>query len=426
MGAPKDRSNTTVIGDLAPQRDAELTADTTTIAEDDLATAISELGGSGAGWVRCYKWAKSQSGNEEGWHRCYKAPIEGFDPDRVAERWGPGKYRFQITDENNRVVKVISLTFAAPAAAGPLSAPYPTGSGAGAAPSMSADILALYQGQQKFLESMVLALMTKGAGGSGGPTTSDVLEALRLGKEMAGGGPEAAGLFQNVRDAVGLARELATGSSGEPPDLLSSLGPPVLNLIEKLISGGGAARTARPAVAPGTQPTAARPRIVPLPNARPRPVAPAPTSEAPAPVAAAPELESDLTVFARTYAPILLTEAEADRDPEVWGTWIAERLPPAYARPLLEVCKLDSDKRIDILASVAPELRAYQEWIDEAAAAIVDYLEGEPDHAEAGAVHNADPAGARGTGNQSDGRDHPAADQAASGSPSGEVLRSTA
>lgn len=376
-------------GDATELQAGEYQDDLSTSAGDgDLSQALDQFPHDAAK-IRVYKWGRVQgaAGLEEGWLRCATFPAAEFDADALVARWGAGNYRFQCIGPDGRTVRHLKQAYAAPAPApstGPIQQPVPspvTGAGAASSDRFEAFLLAMLQNQQQLL----LTVLGRPAGSSD-VKVSDVISAFREGRSMAPAAPASETLLEALRIGVEVAGPGNAAPGGEG-SMLETIAGRVLGLLDKAMTA--------PAPAQPPQPVAAGP---------PRPPAPAPT------VAADP-----LLTLARQYAPRLLAEAEKGRDGLTWGAFVAERVPEAWLPVLARLARATAADRMRVLAGVDPRLAAHAEWIEDAAEGIRDVLGGDntsaPPRGGGDLDHgDADPADHQGAGTPADGAGRGGAD----------------
>jgi len=319
---------------------------------DEVAAAIDQLGATTAGGkVRILRYQRE--GTRETWARCAVLPASEFVADDVGVVYGPGRYRFQVVDDRGRIVKHSELTFAAPVGHS-VSAPAPPGGGASSAPSVDAGAAA----SGSFLEKMCLVLL-QGIVSRPADTVkpADILAAVKTGVEMGRGSGGMGEAMDAIKAGIDLNRAAAGDRDDEPRrgGFFENFGDRALGLVETILSR-----------APAVPPVNSEAVNPPEPGA-----APAPSARRGGLLSALPD---PLIFMARQYAPVLLREAEKDRDPFLWGQFVAERVPDNFVPALLALCQAEPEKRIAALAEIEPRLVAYRTWIDEAASAIVGEL----------------------------------------------------
>jgi hypothetical protein len=324
---------------------------------DEIAGAIDQLGAAGAGGkVRILRYERH--GTRETWARCSVVPASDFVADDVGVVYGPGRYRFQVVNDRGRIVKHAELTFAAPADHS-VSAPAPPGGGASSAPSVDAGAAS-----GSFLERMCLILL-QGIVAKPADTVkaSDILTAVKTGVEMGRGSGGMGEAMDAIRAGIDLNR--AAADDREPRragGFFESFGDRALGLVETILSRAPVASA--PAANPGGDDAGVQ-------------GAPSLSTAAPSPArrgGLAAAVGDPLIFMAKQYAPVLLREAEKDRDPLLWGQFVAERVPDSFVPALLVLCQAEPEQRIAALAQIEPRLSQYRAWIDEAAGAIVGEL----------------------------------------------------
>lgn len=326
--------------------------------DDPIRSAIDQLGAGGDGTVRVNRYERH--GAREVWARCTVIPVGDFDADQIGALYGPGRYRVQVVDGRGKIVKHSELTFAAPASSPAASAP----PGAGASAPVAGDAAGAVSGS--LIERMLLIMLqglVNQRGGDNQMKPGDIIAAIRAGAEMSKGSGMSEAM-EAIRTGAEL-NKIARGDDGGERGgggFFENMGDRALGLVERLL----------------TAPVPA----APAPAAEPAPAAPGGLPLNPPGAGAAPRVSlmgDPMIMMARKFAPKLLAEAEADRDPQVWAAFVSERIPEAFLPALVRFCQSDPAERIALLAQLEPRLRNYQAWIDAAAAAILEELTGNVD-----------------------------------------------
>jgi hypothetical protein len=333
----------------------------------DVDSAIAELGRAASdAIVRVYKWTRDAASQESTWARCLKIPAAEFDADQVGAQYGPGRYRFEIV-QRGKILRHARLTFAALAA--PAAAAPAAHAGALSAESLLTTFITMQQ-------QLTLALIQNLRGGQPSTTPAEMIGLFTAGLNAGKKDTPADSLLEAVKMGTDLGRAaagLAPSDEGEGMGLLERLAPKALEIVSNLTARQPAGvpiptqRGARPPAAALTAATRVNQQASP-------PAANPPEAAEPSGL---PELPAALRMLARQYAPKILEEAAAGRDAARWGDFIAERVPEVWIPVLVEFCKADPVERMGLLKQFEPGLSNHAAWIDEAAAAILDCLEGE-------------------------------------------------
>jgi len=320
---------------------------------DELEQVLSDLGaGQGDETVIVSKW-NEKSTARHGFDLCGRFQASGFDPFDMPRQFGPGRFKFQFA-RNGRYFRNIERSFMAP-----IEAPQPERADESSAARELRE-------SRAFERQLLLAVISGRPLGAPAPapapglSVADMLSLFKAGRESATTNTP----LDSLREAVNFGRELAGASSGDDDgdgakpkrsSLLETLAPRAIDLVERALIAG-----TRPVPAPATPP--------------------APTSPAPAPAPA--RIEDPAVNLIRQFAGDILREAKAGRDPRAWGAFVGERVPDQYADDLANFASSTVEQRQAFLAAHAPELLAYQDWVTQACAGIMDTFEEEPDGSE--------------------------------------------
>ena len=310
-------------------------------APDDIEQAILQLSTDAGAYVRCYRW--DRVGREERWSYACRIPLAEFDPDQLRSRFGAGLFKVIFCRPDGTAARHVRVSFA-PDAELP-RAPAVAAEAAGALGGGSL-MEKIFLQQLDFQGKLMLALVTRGGGGGG-----DLLEAVKLGQATAGSRSSLGDALEALQAAADLLGN--RGGSAEGSDM--PLWGKALGLLEKVLTPGGAASAAAPA-----------------PIARSAGTIPAGPAEV-------PPAAGQYFQLARKWAPTLLAEAQADRDPYVWGEFIAERIPAAFVPQVMGLVTAPPDQLMQSAGQVDPRLVEHRDWIVAAASAIRQVLTGGDD-----------------------------------------------
>lgn len=310
--------------------DDRRTPDAQMVEPDELEAALTQLGDTG-GFVRIYK-EPAEGGPM---HVAEKIAVGSFDLFTVARRWGGGKFRFQFCDAKGRAVKNATRVLLEPP-------PQPS---AGDSTNEMRELRTLLETQRRdhsdFMAKMLTTLLANQGGAavaSAGPTLQDFATIMREAREAAAATQTPA---ETMGELIKLGIELRNnaGDGGEDESMFSKLAPRVLDLIQQL---------SKPANAAGA---------TPLP--------------------AAAGVDPDLAALIREFAPKIIAEAQAGRDPYAWGSFVAERTPEAWLPNLQYICTLSPADRRELFARLDPRVTPYMAWLDEAAEGVSHVLSGD-------------------------------------------------
>lgn len=311
-------------------------------------------------------------------------PLEDFDPDDLARRYGGGRWIFVFHGPKGTRRNVIlgrrTLDFspdlipegaARSSSSAPAPAPVPL-----APPGLGPfDPFQLYLESQKQFQTLLMTLVTsligKQSGGAG-----ELLEAVKLGRELSPRGESLGNSLELVQSIFQNGIELgrsAAGGDGDPSDALLSTA--LSKLTDVITTHASSSRAPKP-----------------------RAVAPAP--------AAAPASSAAAGDPMQKYLAMLVAEYRADHEPYTVGYFIGERVPLAFRPALLSFAKLPAPVRLQQLAIVAPELGAAGEWVDEVARGVRDAILGDSSDGDESAAGG----GGDGSDGASDGDAHPGSD----------------
>lgn len=331
---------------------------------DEIEAAIDQLGGEldDASYVLVSKW-EDKAGTYSRLERC---PVPGFDSMRVASKYGPGSYRFQLRI-GGKVRKQSTLSFglrdkqetAAPAApaSGALSGLEALGSN-----PLVQILLAQSAKQEAFLQSLLLAIVPALAGGKvaapgAAISGADLIAAMREGRESAARTPVG---HEPILDALQIGMEIAgSGGNGKRGEngsggILERLAPRLLGLIETGMQNHSSRHGS--AVSP------------PLQGRAPAPLQSGTLEAESAPGGLTPP--DPRIAILRQVAPHLLQEARADHDPDAFGLYIAERASGELKDLLVELVGMPRDERLALLTQAEPKLATYPAWLEAVALAI--------------------------------------------------------
>ena len=198
------------------------------------------------------------------------------------------------------------------------------------------------------MTQLLTSLLAQREPASAGPSLSDLTAVMREARESAQGNQTPA---EAMRELVTLGIDLASrGSTGGDDEgtMFEKYAPRVMDLLTALVAKPG--------------------------NGEP---------------AANLGVDADLTAVVRHFAPKIIAEAQQGRDPYLWGSFIAERTPPAFLPHLDYLCKLSPAERHELFARLDTRVLPYMSWLDEAAEGVARTLAGgepgelgEPDDAE--------------------------------------------
>ena len=306
-------------------------------ADEALQQVLSELGAQHGAVVYVYKH-EPEKGTVSGWsiaHRCAVAELDLLD---IQERFGGGRYRLDFKNPKGQKIRSVSTSIAEPRR--PKTAEPERGAAGG--------------GQDRhgdFLEKMLLAILPGLLNRpSEGLKASDLLAAIREGRESARGGDGGAASFPQILEVfqagMKIGQEAEAGQSNGGGDVLSVIAPKVLDLLTKALEAPS------PNPAPGAAP-------------------------APSPVrAVVQQLPASVHELLRQYAPVVLAEARAGRDPYTWGQFVAERTPESL-RPLLVAMVVgDEQRRRELFGTIEPRAdAAVLDWLDSACEGIGEVLQ---------------------------------------------------
>ncbi len=312
---------------------------------DPLESALAEIGVDSDVVAHVFKF---QDGREVGLSNagsalCLKCPASEFDPVGLRDEYGPGTYRVQFK-RGGRIVRAAQFRLAAPVRP-PKAETKPEAGGI--------DLMALLiedrQRAAEFQSQLMLALVQGMQGGGNGVDARALIEVFREGRESATAPTPP---HEAVKDFMALGLDLAkTASSGsEGGTVLERLAPRILDIIER--AGNG------------PQPAA-------LPAGR---VAPTPTQSGPASQPSAqPPGDPSIETLVAQWAPALIAEAQAQRDPYVFGQFVIERATETGRELLRQLAFLPDDKRNEVFAQIAPQAIPYARWLDGVAHGIRDW-----------------------------------------------------
>jgi hypothetical protein len=327
---------------------------------DPLEKAAELVTAGGGGFIRVYKEITYKNGGK-GYAQAGKYDVSAFDPQEIVDKYGPGRYRFYFYNADGKKVSARVENFAEPVSSAAPADPF------GASGSILQLLFAqMARSEQRSHELMIAMIQAQGGHGSSGSDGTGILEAVRLGKEIAAAsappplGAQAADLFK-------AALEMRKSADGDT-DPLMALAPKLLDVI--------AAGLNRPAALPAPAGPAPGPPAVSRRAAGPPRPAPAPPAPNPAPYTQAEPGQGAAAALAG-YAPAILEEVRAGRDPRVWGQFIAERIPPAYQQQLVDLALLDDEDRTAAVEKAAPALAQCRPWLAEAFEGILDVLDTE-------------------------------------------------
>lgn len=341
---------------------------------DDLDAVLSELGAGAADVQILVSKFNSDSKARHGFDMCARYQADGFDPFTVAQTYGGGRFKFQFT-RGGRIFRAVERSFLLPVQHE--TRPAPTGES-----SMAQEL----RESRAFERQMLLALLTgRPPGGAAAPAPApglnvqDMLSLLDFGRKSA---VPASTPIDSIKEAFALGRELAGGGARGDDDgeddvprrgrgsLLEQLAPRAFDVIERAFLAQS--NPSAPAN-PGTGTVAG----APAPAVRQAPPAPS---------------EDPTADLFRRYAPQILAEARAGRDAYAFGAFVGERAPESAIPSLMQFAEASTHDRQTFLATVAPELLAYQDWITQACEGIRDQFAPDDDSEPAGEKVRADNA----------------------------------
>jgi hypothetical protein len=170
---------------------------------------------------------------------------------------------------------------------------------------------------------------------SGSDAVKLLLQGIQLGKEFGGdgGGDGMAGLLGKGLDAVKTLAALPRPAARRPAP----------------------ARVAAPAGAAGTVPALEEPAKI---------AAPAPAPAAPPPPAESVEVDGDIMAWLDNQLQLLVHQAKADKDPELYAELFLDNLPPGLDYATV-YAQLSEPTAIDTLATLNPKVAELRPWFED-------------------------------------------------------------
>ena len=192
-------------------------------------------------------------------------------------------------------------------------------------------------------------------------THRDQKDPMQTAREIAALAVENRAPMSSVRDTLGAVKEileirdLVPGSEPDEPMmwLAKNLGPPVL---EMLAAGRAQQQRALPTATPGVAPT------------------PTPPPPPPRPAVAPPDTTPVWRLAMQRELPALLSAAAKDKDPELFGAFLAENLPEQFRGDVKRVCA--SPTFVEETLAAFPEMQHYPEWFRDGLSAFRDHVLG--------------------------------------------------
>ena len=330
---------------------------------DDLDTLLSELGENPQTSADVYLLVSKHNPSStarHGFDMAGRFQAAGFDPFTLPQNYGPGRFRIQFV-RRGKIFRNIERSFivANPPA---VRAPEPETGG------LAGELRESREFERKLILTVLGGIVGNRATGpatpAAGMSVADMLALLQFGRDSAA--PATPPPAEAIREAFALGKELAGGGGsdddgddmGKRGSFLERIAPRALDMIERALTTSA--------------PVAVQPVTVARAPRSPRPMAVPPAAE-PAPAQAV----DPLVPLIQRYAPQILSEAKAGHDPESWGAFVGERIPDAHVQDLTRFAAASIEERQTFLAQYAPELLAYQDWLNVACSAIMDQFEPE-------------------------------------------------
>jgi hypothetical protein len=324
--------------------------------EDEFQAVLDALGTEGDGSVLL--WRHQTATEPHGFAMVARIPIRDFDPWAIGERFGGGRYRFDVMSSRNRYVKkgIERTVIAAPAGRG----------GTAAAPAAGFDPISMLirssEQAAAFQQAVMLALIQNmghgGAGSGGGLGVADIVAVMREAREQASvPAPPHEQMLELFREGMKLGKGMDGSGDGEESGL-SAMFPKLLDVLTRVLPAPGTSQTPAAPNTPG-----ARPALGAAPGGRATP--PGAVSSSGDPV----------NVFLTLFSPKLIAAASSGQDPMQFARLVVMGTPRGpMLGALRSIVFATPEQRRQAFAVGAPELLPYAEWIDRASEAARSFL----------------------------------------------------
>lgn len=390
MGKKKTTRVETVESD-APDEGAEL-LETGTLPNDDAAldaaaAALDELRELGGDEVIQWTVFKVSSGPGGKGGYCGRFSSGDLSLDMIRDTWGGGKYRIRGTDQArkwvtgaSRTVELMDMPKAAGATPAPITPPQDF-------QGLAAILAAVKPSGDANAQMMTLLTAIVNRPPPPAPPQMGIGEILALIKEMR---PESKGKDSTelLMEGIRLGRDLA-GGGGETG--LMDIAARGLDMIAPIVKAQALAPKAAPRIA------APAPALV-LPAGAPETVAPGgPRSAAPAvPTAQPKEVDPmfEKLKWLRHQVRILIHQAARGGDPELYAAVLLDNLPDFITEEeMLE--RMSAPDAITQLAMLEPAVNTHAAWFEEFRQAVLGQFENDDDSPDG---EGAPPSGDMGEG----------------------------
>lgn len=337
----------------------------------------------GAGWS---VWVEKRAADGVTWNKCRRLPFDGFDLERLPQLFGGGEFRLAVCNERNRFERRgIRVNFDPAAwpdvnpAAAPLGAPSP------AQASEITELRARLERQeidrQKFLETLITALLTR----SSGPSLKELVEVQLQLRELNPPAPPPRSELSTLVEAMKVGGALVSGRAIDP-DSDSGSGDVLDRVLDKVPKLIDMFTSKPPQPIPAPAPRGPVPvRALPAQNP---PGDPMPAKPTPAPIPA----ELQPYVFLRQFSPTLQGWAQSEFSPARVASGIYDLVPDQHLPALDQFVHLPPAQRQTILAQLDPKLVAYAPYLSQVADALAKLIDTEASDSDEDESGDADPA----------------------------------
>ena len=288
-------------------------------------------------------------------------PLDEFNADAVAERYGGGDYRFDVIDsDNNQYVKRFRVRYST--AIKPLGEPARAAERpAGPSPEFAV-LLQMIQAANAQSMTMMAEVVKAISSKPAGPSIQELAATMKMLKDLDGGSKSEAIIAETVKNSLAMASKFVemgrdAAADVEPEGkLLGKLGDILPDLIDKL--------TQRP---PSRQVVK---RSLPAPApATPTP-APAPAAAQAAPAAPYLAQYPRVTILLKQIAPVLMEYARQNRPAGPAAEEIVSKLPDDQALNDEVLAFAEDPDAVNIFCQVYSPIAAWAPWLRELVKAI--------------------------------------------------------
>jgi len=315
--------------------------------DDEFSTVLEALGTDSDGHVQV--WRYQTSTEPHGFAMIARIPIGDFDPWTIGEKYGGGRYRFDIRNSRGKYVKkgVERMISSPPRPATPSPALLPNF-------DPVAMILKRAESADSFNQALMLALIQNlgrvpvaAPAVASGLTATDFVAIMREARESATpAAPPHEAMLALLREGIGFGREIeGTDGDGAGGGGAMAVLPKILDVLSRVLPPAGAA-------APELRPaTGAAPdghlAIAALPGPRVQ------------------ETEDPVRTLLARFTPQIIAAVQAGQDPMDFARAVVSAIPPGS--PMIAFRNLvfaSPAQRLAAFQAGAPELVPCASWID--------------------------------------------------------------